>query len=642
MLADYFESKTPHNTTRSDSRACGDSCSHGDRRSSGDSRPCRTPCASAKPRVRESIVVEGRDDSAAVLSAVRADIIITNGFKLRKPVIDRILTASVTNGVIVLTDPDRAGELIRRRIEDILRAKILPPSPQDSSRISGNVEGYTLKHARPLREDALREGDIGIENMSAETILDTLVKAGAVLEAPDLVGDVAEQCAERTDKKIDKQVGERTDKQIDGWRNEQVGERGERLTMEDLLRFGLVGADSKMLRSKLGKRLGIGYANAKQFLLRLERKRIGRNDLEELMRNREQFRERAQCPSGQNENGQTAHSEREENRIEQTRAERNVTAQSGQTHRGEDQQEEPSSLCLTSPTAIRKIMNRFGFEFSKSLGQNFLIDSNAVDKIVSAVRAAAQSSDRAAAQSSAESSESEQTAIIEIGPGFGVLTKRLCEISETVIAIEKDKTLPPILRELVPAPHLQIICEDVLKCDLDSVIRDAGCKDAVVVANLPYYITTPIIMKILEEAKRVRSLVVMMQKEVADRILDEGDRGAITMTAGYYAESTRIAAIKRTSFMPAPKVDSAVICMTRIPPRLMPAEENLYMRLVKAIYATRRKTLLNSLNSLNLCDKNALSNVIIELGYSPTVRGETLGIEDISILSKKFAALEEK
>lgn len=346
-------------------------------------------------------------------------------------------------------------------------------------------------------------------------------------------------------------------------------------------------------------------------------------------------------------------------------------------------------LCLTSPADISKIMKRYGFAFSKSLGQNFLIDSHVVDSIIDAVEKCVMRSAEGSLREgdspesslpksslpkgslpesgSAESKSAEgksaegvsavggsvagggrlgDVLIIEIGPGFGVLTERLCEMGARmgtkVVAIEKDKSLPPILRELVPAPNLEIIEGDVLACDLDTVIRGAGCERAVVVANLPYYITTPIIMKVLEDAKRVDALVVMMQKEVADRILDKGDRGAITMTAGYYAESVPVASIKRNSFMPAPKVDSAVLSMTRIPPRLEKAEEGMYMRLVRAIYSSRRKTLTNSLNSLNLCDKKSLSDVIIEIGYSPNLRGETLGIEDLLVLSKKFTALEER
>ncbi|MDO4753968.1 MAG: rRNA adenine N-6-methyltransferase family protein, partial [Bacillota bacterium] len=141
-------------------------------------------------------------------------------------------------------------------------------------------------------------------------------------------------------------------------------------------------------------------------------------------------------------------------------------------------------LCLTSPADIRKIMERYGFAFSKSLGQNFLIDTHAVDKIVDAVRREIKKSPDSEGASAAS-----KCLVIEIGPGFGVLTERLCDVAEHVIAIEKDKTLPPILREIVPAGNLDIICEDVLKCDLDTLIRDAGYETAVVVANLPYYIT---------------------------------------------------------------------------------------------------------------------------------------------------------
>lgn len=281
--------------------------------------------------------------------------------------------------------------------------------------------------------------------------------------------------------------------------------------------------------------------------------------------------------------------------------------------------------CLTSPAHIKRIMEKHGFAFSKSLGQNFLIDSHAVDRIVDAVERLAGGG-----------------LVIEIGPGFGVLTERLCGVAERVIAIEKDKTLPPILRELVPAENLEIVCEDVLRCDLDQIIADAGFESAVVVANLPYYITTPIIMKVLEDAQKVAALVVMMQKEVADRLLDSGDRGAITMTAAYYAKSSRVAIVRRNSFMPAPKVDSSVIQMVRIPPALPPAEERMFHRAVRAIYAARRKTLVNALKSLNLCDKNALNDAIIKAGCTPEIRGETLDIQALLLLAKTLVTLEER
>ncbi len=285
--------------------------------------------------------------------------------------------------------------------------------------------------------------------------------------------------------------------------------------------------------------------------------------------------------------------------------------------------EERSYKNLSSPSEIRRIMSENGFSFSKSLGQNFLIDAHAVEKIVGAA-------------------ELKGRLVIEIGPGFGVLTQHLCRRAEKVICIEKDKTLPEIIRKNIFAENLEIIAEDVLRVDVDEIIQNAGFAEAVVVANLPYYITTPIIMKLLEDARRVQTIVVMMQREVADRILDEGDRGAITISAGYYASSSRVTNIGRNSFMPAPKVDSTVIKMERVPPRLSERAEIIFKQLVRAIYSTRRKTLINSVASLNLIAKNALSDVIIRLGYKSTVRGEELDLGEMAALADAIATLEEK
>ncbi len=279
--------------------------------------------------------------------------------------------------------------------------------------------------------------------------------------------------------------------------------------------------------------------------------------------------------------------------------------------------------CLTSPSDIRKIMTTYGFAFSKSLGQNFLIDAHIVEKIVSAA-------------------DVEGRLVIEIGPGFGVLTEALCERAKRVIAIEKDKKIPPILRSLVPADNLEIVEGDVLQVSLDEVIEQAGYDDAIVVANLPYYITTPIIMGVLEMSKRTNVLVVMMQKEVADRILDEGDRGAITIATSYYADCVRVTDVSKHSFMPAPKVGSSVLRMNRHETPLSGREEILFFKVVKAIYSTRRKTLLNSLSALKNISKNNMKCAIIESGIVPSVRGEKLSIAELMVLSKSIARWEDK
>ncbi len=285
-------------------------------------------------------------------------------------------------------------------------------------------------------------------------------------------------------------------------------------------------------------------------------------------------------------------------------------------------------MCLTSPATIKAVMKTYGFAFSKSLGQNFLIDSHIVDKIV-----------EAAFPQDGESCKN--GLVIEIGPGFGVLTQRLCSRAEKVIAIEKDKKIPPILAELVPADNLQIIEEDALKLDWDRVITEAGYESAIVVANLPYYITTPIIMSVLENAQKVKGLVVMMQKEVADRILDEGDRGAITLSVAYYADSERVVNVRKNSFMPAPKVDSAVLKIRRKEALLSGRAEVIFFQILRAIYSSRRKTLLNSLKSLKNISKNDLNYAIIESGCVQSVRGETLNIEQLAKLSQIIAGMED-
>lgn len=273
---------------------------------------------------------------------------------------------------------------------------------------------------------------------------------------------------------------------------------------------------------------------------------------------------------------------------------------------------------LSTPSGIREALEAHGFSFSKALGQNFLADTNIVEKIVS-------------------ESEVEGRLVIEIGPGFGSMTEVLCDVAESVIAIEKDRRIPEVLEKLVPADNLEIVCADVLKTDLDELIRaKLGFDSAVVVANLPYYITSPVIMHVLEHAQLVDRIVVMVQKEVADRIMDRKDRGALTIATAYYAEKRRIMDVGRRSFIPAPKVDSAVVRMDRIPPRLEPEQEALFWKILRAIYSSRRKTMLNCLDSLKLMDKKRLKDVIIESGYMSNVRGEQLSAEELIELTRRM------
>lgn len=274
-------------------------------------------------------------------------------------------------------------------------------------------------------------------------------------------------------------------------------------------------------------------------------------------------------------------------------------------------------LDLTSPQVLKGLLQKYHFNFSKSLGQNYLIDRNIVDRIIEGAGVAG-------------------GLVVEIGPGFGVLTQELVSKADKVIAIEKDKKIPAILSEIVPDKNLEIVCADVLKTDVVALIREAGYEDAIVVANLPYYITTPIMMMLLEEVPEVKQIIVMMQREVADRVQGVGDRGALTVSAAYYCETQRIVNVSRNSFMPSPNVDSAVIKMTRIAPRLKKEEETMLFRLIKAIFAQRRKTLVNAISSANIVSKNVANDVIMSCGFPHNVRGEILDIDQLCGIASKL------
>lgn len=274
-------------------------------------------------------------------------------------------------------------------------------------------------------------------------------------------------------------------------------------------------------------------------------------------------------------------------------------------------------LDLTSPQILRGLLQKYNFNFSKSLGQNYLIDRNIVERII-------------------DGAGIDGGLVVEIGPGFGVLTQELVDRADHVIAIEKDKKIPAILSDLVPNENLEIVCADVLKTDVAGLIRGAGYEEATVVANLPYYITTPIIMMLLEEVPEVKRIVVMMQREVADRVQGIGDHGALTVSAAYYCETERIVNVSRNSFMPSPNVDSAVIKMTRIAPRLEKDEEKMLFRLIKAIFAQRRKTLVNAISSANIVSKTVANDVIISCDLPQNVRGEILDVDQLCGIALKL------
>ena len=282
---------------------------------------------------------------------------------------------------------------------------------------------------------------------------------------------------------------------------------------------------------------------------------------------------------------------------------------------------------IATPTRTKEILKRYGLKLKKSLGQNFLIDTNILKQIADAAEI------------------SEETGVIEIGPGIGALTEQLAKRAKKVLAFEIDQRLMPILNEtLSPYSNVNIINEDVLKADVRKAVEenfDEG-QDIVVVANLPYYVTTPILMKLLEEQIPVRTIVVMIQKEVAERIAAEPNSknyGSLSIAAQYYAEAKTVFTVPKTVFVPQPNVDSAILRLNlRTEPPVEIKNEVFFFEIVRASFGQRRKTLLNNL-SRHFADKGnkaEIESILEETGIDPKRRGESLSMQDFSILSNTF------
>lgn len=278
---------------------------------------------------------------------------------------------------------------------------------------------------------------------------------------------------------------------------------------------------------------------------------------------------------------------------------------------------------LYSPKVVMDILDRYGFKFSKSLGQNFLIDGNIIKNIAEAAEL------------------SENSGVLEIGPGFGTLTQILCKKANKVVAIEVDKSLTEVHKGTLNYPNLKIIYEDFLKVDVNQLIEEEFKDlDVKVVANLPYYITTPIIMKILEEKYKISKIVVMVQKEVAERLNSKPgtkEYGAITLAVRYRADTNIKMIVPSTVFIPKPKVDSAVIEFNILPkPRIEVLDEEMLFAVIKASFAQRRKTILNGLaNSLNL-PKDLINESLISVNINPGIRGEKLTLEDFGKIADEI------
>jgi 16S rRNA (adenine1518-N6/adenine1519-N6)-dimethyltransferase len=278
-------------------------------------------------------------------------------------------------------------------------------------------------------------------------------------------------------------------------------------------------------------------------------------------------------------------------------------------------------LNLTDSATVKTILTKHGFSFSKNLGQNFIINSDICPEM---------------AESCGADSES---GVLEIGPGIGVLTKELCLRAKKVVSIELDKRLLPILDETVGEfDNLKIINGDVMKTDLKKVLEEEfGTMPVYVCANLPYYITSPVIMMLLESNPGIKAITVMVQKEWADRIISpvgSRDAGAVTVAVNYYSEARKLFGVSRNSFMPAPKVDSAVIRMDiREKPPVEVEDEKLFFALVKAAFGQRRKTALNSLSSGLGISKDTVAHALTQCGFDTNVRAETMTMEEFANIS---------
>ena len=280
-------------------------------------------------------------------------------------------------------------------------------------------------------------------------------------------------------------------------------------------------------------------------------------------------------------------------------------------------------LYLGNPQATIAVLNKYGFTFQKKFGQNFLIDPHVLDKIIRAAEI------------------TEDDFVLEIGPGMGTMTQYLAYAAREVYAVEIDKSLIPILEDtLSDYDNVTVINEDILKVNIAKLAEEKnGGRPIKVVANLPYYITTPIIMGLFESHVPVESITVMVQKEVADRMqVGPGtkDYGALSLAVQYYAKPYIVANVPPNCFMPRPKVGSAVIRLTRhAETPVQVDDEKLLFQIIRASFNQRRKTLANGLKNYEglSFEKETIEAAIAECGFSPSVRGEALSLEEFAKLA---------
>lgn len=283
---------------------------------------------------------------------------------------------------------------------------------------------------------------------------------------------------------------------------------------------------------------------------------------------------------------------------------------------------------IATPKRTKEIIAKYGFSFKKSLGQNFLIDQNILNKIVAAAEL------------------DETKGALEIGPGIGALTQRLAASAGKVTAVEIDNRLIPILRDVLEKEqNTTIVHGDVLKLDLKALFAEQfhEVSGVSVVANLPYYVTTPILMKLLEERLPLAHIVVMIQKEVAERMAAKPggkEYGSLSVAVQYYCVPQLVCIVPHTVFIPQPNVDSAVIKLTlREKPAVDVPDENYFFRVVQASFAQRRKTLANNLTAfVGKEHRESLTQLLKDNGIDPVRRGETLSLEEFAVISRELQA----
>ena len=277
---------------------------------------------------------------------------------------------------------------------------------------------------------------------------------------------------------------------------------------------------------------------------------------------------------------------------------------------------------LGNAARTKEVLAKYNMSAKKKFGQNFLIDSHVLEGIVEAAGV------------------TDDDLVLEIGPGIGSLTQYLAEAAGKVVAVEIDKTLLPVLADtLSEYDNVTVINEDILKVDLDEIVSENGGRPIKVVANLPYYITTPIIMKLFESRARIESITVMVQKEVADRMAagpGGKDYGSLSLAVGYYAKAVTVMDVPPSSFIPQPNVGSAVVNLSRYTePRVKVQDEKRLFEIVRTAFNQRRKTLSNSLSnnpSLGV-SRQEVTDALLKMGVDEKARGEILTLEQFAELS---------